>query len=134
MEKQALKIIFDFLEENENCNPPLLWKLMHDIPLREEELNVKGNLDLSGTNITSLPKGLKVGGTLDLIQLNIETLPEGLKVGNNLLLAFLPIQTLPKGLEVGGDLYIYGTPLTKYSGEELREMIKPGFIKYDIVR
>jgi hypothetical protein len=31
-------------------------------------------------------------------------------------------------------LYIYGTPLTKYSDEELREMIKPGFIKGEIVR
>ena len=134
MEKQALKRIFEFLEEKGEHRLPLKWKLINNISLIEDDLNVKGNLDLLGTNITSLPKGLKVGGTLDLIQLNIETLPEGLKVGNNLLLPFSSIQTLPKGLEVGGDLYIYGTPLTKYSGEELREMIKPGFIKYDIVR
>jgi hypothetical protein len=134
MEKQALKRIFDFLEEKGEHRAPFLWKFKNNEPLIEEDLNVEGNLDLSNSNITLLPEGLKVGGTLDLIQLNIETLPEGLKVGNKLLLAFSSIQTLPKGLEVGGDLYIYGTPLTKYSGEELREMIKPGFIKYDIVR
>ena len=133
MKIEQLKRIFEFLEENEEHKTPIKWKLINNIPLTEDDLNVKGDLDLFGSKIKSLPEGLKVSGTLDLIELNIETLPEGLKVGNNLLLAISSIQTLPKGLEVGGDLYIYGTPLTKYSGEELREMIKPGFIKYDII-
>jgi hypothetical protein len=31
-------------------------------------------------------------------------------------------------------LYINTTPLTKYTDEELREMIKPGFIKGTIHR
>jgi hypothetical protein len=31
-------------------------------------------------------------------------------------------------------LYINSTPLTKYSNEELRKMIEPGFIKGDIIR
>jgi hypothetical protein len=37
-------------------------------------------------------------------------------------------------LEVGKILYIKYTPLTKYSDEEVREMIKPGFIKGEIIR
>jgi hypothetical protein len=154
MEKEALKRIFEFLEDKGGHNAPFMWKLINNEPLTKEDLNIKGDLDLSQTQITSLPEGLKVGGdlylmfstisslpeglkvggTLDLMELNIETLPEGLKVGDNLVLSFSLIQTLPKGLKVGDDLYIYGTPLTKYSDEELREMIKPGFIKGIIVR
>ena len=38
-----------------------------------------GNLDLSDTEISSLPEGLKVGGYLDLSHTPITSLPEGLK-------------------------------------------------------
>jgi hypothetical protein len=31
-------------------------------------------------------------------------------------------------------LHIANTPLTKYSDDELREMVKPGFIKGSIIR
>jgi len=31
-------------------------------------------------------------------------------------------------------LYIKNSPLTKYTDQELREMVKPGFIKEKIVR
>jgi hypothetical protein len=37
-------------------------------------------------------------------------------------------------LEVGNHIYIAKTPLKKYSDNELREMIKPGFIKGKIYR
>jgi hypothetical protein len=33
-----------------------------------------------------------------------------------------------------GDLFIIYSPLKKYTDEELREMIKPGFIKGKIIR
>jgi hypothetical protein len=71
-------------------------------------------LDLSSSNITSLPKGLEVKGGLSLYESEITSLPEGLKVG--------------------GDLFIMDMSLLKYSDDELREMIKPGYIKGDIVR
>ena len=61
-------------------------------------------------------------------------MPEGLKVGGDLDLAYIKITSLPKGLEVGGDLYIENTELEGYIDEEIREMIKPGFIKGKIVR
>ena len=66
MKKKELKRVFDFLEKEEGHKVPFLWKLLNNIPLTKEELIVKGDLDLSQTQITSLPEGLKVGGWLDL--------------------------------------------------------------------
>ena len=134
MEKETLKRIFDFLEEKGEHNAPLLWKLKNDIPLIEEDLNVKGDLDFKNVKITSLPEGLKVGDYLDLTGLPITSLPEGLKVGSGLYLSHTSITSLPEGLEVGGRLFIENTPLKKYTDEELREMVKPGFIKGKIKR
>ena len=94
MKKETLKRIFDFLEEKGEHRGPLFWKHKNNIPLTEEDLNIKGDLDLSDSKITSLPKGLKVGKIL----------------------------------------YIKNSPLTKYTDQELREMVKPGFIKEKIVR
>ena len=114
MEKEKLKRIFKFLEEKEEHSAPLLWKYQNNIPIAKEDLDVKGDLPLTDSNITSLPEGLKVGGFLNIRNTKITSLPEG--------------------LEVEGFLFIYQTPLTKYTDEELREMIKPGFIKGKIIR
>ena len=46
-----------------------------------------GSLDLSGTQITSLPEGLTVGGSLNLSGTQITSLPEGLTVGGSLYLS-----------------------------------------------
>ena len=135
MKEEALKRIFELIEKKEGHRIPLKWKLINNIPLIEGDLNVKGSLDLDNTKITSLPEGLKVGGDLNLFDTKITSLPEGLEVPGFLNLSSCKkLTSLPKGLKVGGDLYIYGTPLTKYSYEELREMIKPGFIKGKIIR
>ena len=134
MEKEALKRIFQFLEEKGEHNAPFKWKFENDIPLTEGDLNVKGDLDLSNTEIETLPKGLKVGGWLDLAYTFIESLPEGLKVGGHLDLIETDIKFLPKGLEVGRNLYIDDSPLIKYSDNQLREMIRPGFIDGEIFR
>ena len=160
MDITKLKRIFAFLEKKESKSHEnkgtFLWKLIFNEPLTNKDLNVKGDLYLRDSKITSLPEGLKVGGDLDLGWTKITSLPEGLEVGGSLDLrgqkkiTSLPddlqvggelniigcdaITSLPKGLEVGKILYIKYTPLTKYSDEELREMIKPGFIKGEIVR
>ena len=101
-----------------------------------EGLKVGGALYLQGTNITSLPEGLKVAGLLDLTDCtSLTSLPEGLEVrGIWLDLENTPITSLPKGLKVYQDLYIVGTKLEKYTDEELREMVKPGFIRGRIYR
>ena len=135
MKKEILKRIFKFLEEKEEHNPPFMWKLKNDIPLTEEDLNIEGDLDLhSWKKLTSLPKGLKVGGSLSLVFADIESLPEGLKVGDNLYLQRSKITSLPKGLEVKGELIIKNTALLEYTDKELRDMVKPGFIKGEIIR
>ena len=154
MEKEALKRIFDFLEEKGEHRAPFLWKLLNNIPLTKEELDIEGDLDLSEVEVTSLPEGLKVGGDLNLEGLQMASLPKGLKVGGLLILNLsevtsLPndlevksnlgligtnMATLPKGLEVGGDLYIINAKLLRYTNNELKEMVKPGFIKGKIIR
>jgi len=134
MEKETLKKIFNFLEKNDNIKTPLMVKFMSEMPLTKEELNVKGNLNLEFTTVTSLPEGLKVGGYLDLSNTNITSLPERLEVAGNLYLDHSFIKSLPKDLKVGGTLYIYKSPLKEYTNEELREMVKPGFLKGDIYR
>ena len=49
MEKEALKRIFEFLAKKEQQNPPFIWKINNNIPFTKEELNVKGDLDLTNS-------------------------------------------------------------------------------------
>jgi hypothetical protein len=112
MKKETIKSIFNFLEEKEKKIAPLKWKIVNNEPLTEEELNVKGNLNLSDTSITSLPEGLVVDGDLNLSRTEIESLPKGLKVYQ--------------------DLYISYSSMEHYSDDEIREMIKPGYINGEI--
>jgi hypothetical protein len=91
-------------------------------------LTISSDLHLQHTKIPSLPEGLKVGKHLFLGYSEITSLPEGLNVGEHLFLGYSKITSLPKGLEVFGGLYIKNAPLTKYTDEQLREMVKPGHI------
>ena len=75
-----------------------------------------GTLDLSGTQIQTLPDGLTVGGWLDLSGTQIQTLPDGLTVGGWLDLRNTKIQTLPDGLTVGVGLYLSGTQIQTLPG------------------
>jgi len=120
-----------------------------------EGLKVSGNLILDYSKITSLPEGLEVGGDLSLLYSNIESLAEGLTVYGDLNLygcekleslaeklyvggdLFLnhcyKLESLPKGLKVQNSLNITYTSLTKYSEDELKKMVEPGYIKGDIL-
>ena len=71
-----------------------------------------GDLDLSGTPITSLPEGLTVGGWLDISRTPITSLPKGLTVAGNLYLAGTPITSLPDRITVGGWLDLRETQIT----------------------
>jgi len=133
MEKEVLKRIFEFLEEKEEHKVPFIWKLINDIPITEKDLDFEGDLILTYSDIESLPEGLNVRGDLDLFGSKLASLPEGLKVRGYLDLRYSSIESLPKGLKVR-DLHIWDTSLTKYTDEELREMIKPGFIKGKVIR
>ncbi len=85
----------------------------------------KGDLDLSGTPIQSLPDNLKVGGNLNLYNTPIQSLPDNLKVGGYLDLSDTSIQSLPDNLEVRGKLYLRETPISKkYSADKIKNMVE----------
>ena len=79
---------------------------------------VGGNLDLSGTSITTLPEGLSVGGYLNLSGTPITELPEGLSVGGSLNLSDTQITALPESLSVGGEIR------TEDTSDELRSAVR----------
>jgi hypothetical protein len=131
MDRNTLRKIFDFIEEKES-KTSLAYKILNDFDnIRDNELIVNGNLNLSDKNITSLPEGLQVGGYLVLLGCtSLKSLPDGLQVGGYLVLSgctsltSLPnglkvgdklnlrsctsLKSLPEGLQVEGDLYLKG--------------------------
>jgi hypothetical protein len=106
-----------------------------DMQFLPKGLEVGGFLNLSYSLINSLPEGLKVGGSLSLFDCAyITSLPEGLKVGRNLDLSYTNITSLPRGLKVEGYIDMTGSKVTRYSDDELRKMVKPGYIKGRIIK
>lgn len=84
---------------------------------------VGGSLYLRGNPITSLPVGLIVRGYLNLWGTAITSLPTGLKVGEDLNLNNTKITSLPDDLLVGGSLYLWNTSLSKkYTEKQIRQM------------
>jgi hypothetical protein len=132
MKHKILKNIFKFLENEENIRAPFMWKWLNNEPLTEDDLHINGDLDLTYSNIESLPEGLIVRGDLNLTFCeNISSLPEGLIVRFNLIVEDCSqLYSLPKGLKVGGTLYIGTSPLGEYSEGELRNMVgDDGYLK-----
>jgi hypothetical protein len=127
--------LFKFIEgKKPQYKVPFKVRLVYDPDsITEEEKNVEGDLDLSGTPIQSLPNGLKVGDSLILYNctsltllpndlkveggLHLEnctsltSLPNDLKVGGYLNLSRTPIQSLPNDLKVGSSLWLKNTPI-----------------------
>ena len=160
MEKETLKIIFKFLEKEENRSTPIVWKILNNEPIEQDDLIVNGDINMEYSNIESLPEGLHINGDFSLFGSeikslpkdlyvgenlsvgycdNLTSLPEGLYVGGNLSLAGTNITSLPKGLKVDGFLFIRFTPLVNFSDEELIKMVKPtddvdGYIDRKIIR
>ena len=66
MEKDTIRSIFKFLENEENIRAPFMWKWLNNEPLTEDDLHINGDLDLTYSNIESLPEGLNVSGDLIL--------------------------------------------------------------------
>ena len=82
----------------------------------------KGNLDLVGAPIQSLPDNLKVvRGVLRLDDSQIQSFPNNLKVEDDLHISNTPIKSLPNGLKVGGSLYLNDTQIQSLpSGLEVK--------------
>ena len=68
-------------------------------------IEVKGDLWLRGTNISSLPNNLSVGGRLDLRETNITLLPDNLSVKGYLDIEGTNITSLPDNLSIEGTIY-----------------------------
>lgn len=107
-----LDTVFNFIKEKRGYKVPLRYKLIEGLPLTEDDLNVEGDLDISETNITSLPDNLTVGEDLNA--------------------SFSKMKKIPNNLTVGGDLYLLKTPLyVKYDDKDIRKLIedKGGYVK-----
>ena len=96
--------------ESGKWEPLVPLKRLERLP--EDQRVVKGDLDLTGARVTSLPSGLQVGGYLDLSYTPVTFLPSGLRVDGNLILIDTPITSLPTGLKVGDSLNLSGTSIT----------------------
>ena len=100
----------DWEAEKYDIDPEALLTRITSLPV--DKRTIKGNLNLSGISITSLPAGLQVGGNLTLYGSSITSLPADLQVGGNLNLSYTKITSLPADLKVGGDLELHYTSVT----------------------
>jgi hypothetical protein len=74
-------------------------------------LKVKGNLYLKGSKITTLPPDLEVDGILNIEETKFTSLPSGLVVGD-LRARDSALESLPDNLKVSGDLDIAKTKIS----------------------
>ena len=138
MKPHVVKFL-QFLEDNEGKIVPLRVKLLNPdkFKITKEDLNVNSYLNLSKTNITSLPNGLHVARSLYLNGCtSLKALPNGLKVGGDLYLNdCTSLMALPDGLSVEWDLTLSNTPLAEiYSKDEIKSMVeaKGGYVDGNI--
>jgi hypothetical protein len=110
-----IETVFDFIKDRRGYDYPIRYKFINGMVLTDEDLNIDGDLDLSKTNITTLPNNIHVGGDLDL--------------------SFTKIKSLPNNLRVERDFFLLKTPLyEKYDEDDIRKMIedKGGYINGEI--
>jgi len=125
MEKETLKRIFEFLEENDNKRIPLKWKLLNDFDsIDDKDLFYDDNFDLYGVKIERLPDNFSVKGYLDLRLTKIKTLPDNLTIYGDLHLTALDIDSVPKNLKAHSMYAKHTTLSEKYSYKEITDMIK----------
>ena len=128
MEAHVVKFL-RFLEDKEGQTVSSMIKLLNPnkFKITKDDLDVTGDLDLSESDITSLPDGLKVSGDLDLYGCtSLTTLPDYLYVGGDLNLTNCTLlTTLPNRLHVRWGLFLGNTPLAEmYSIGEIQGIIE----------
>ena len=104
--------LFKFLEKEKGRQIPVIYKILHGLPLTPKELNnKKQRIDLSYTNVTSIPSGLKAG-KLDIEGTRITSLPQDIEIGYLFIggtpLASKPSTVLDKMLP---NVYFYSTDI-----------------------
>lgn len=113
--KKDIPNLFKFIEDyNPKYRVPLELKILNDNPesITYKDLNVIDNLDLSRSDVKSLPDGLKISGNLWLDNSYIESLPDDLKVKGSLSLNNCKyIESLPDDLKINGWLDLKNTKI-----------------------
>ena len=97
-----------------------------DITWIEGLVSITSFLNLSGTQIKSLPNLKSVGNFLSLIDTPIESLENLISVGGYLNIRGTELESLPKLQSVGGNLYLNEYFSEKYTDEEIRNIINVG--------
>jgi len=97
---------------SKNKDLTVFEKIIKQLPLTEEEKNIEGNLELSGTNIPTLPEGLKINGSLILSNSGIRKFPNKIYIKDNLNLASCKNLTTIPPIKINGDLIIYYSSIT----------------------
>jgi len=90
-----LKYVYTTLDSKEKRKFPGIYRILLNLDLEGETLPTIPSLDVSNTDISSLPDGLTVSGNVDLTNTKITKLPKNFKVGGE----FTDIngkKTLPK--------------------------------------
>ena len=117
--------LFQYLEDTKGKKVPFEYKVLHNIPLTEDELTVNGNLDFFDAYITCLPDNLTVNGFLDLnYNPHFSCLPNNLYVKGDLYIINTNISELPNNLIVDGYLHCRNTPLEQNIQNDLSLFIK----------
>lgn len=82
--------------------------------LNSSAVEIKGNVNLSGSNIGMLPMYLHVHGHLNLAQCtNFNFVGAGLRVDGDLDLSDTQVNKLPNDIMLGGSLYLVNCPITE---------------------
>jgi len=75
----------EFLPDNLTINGSFILYGCEQLIALPKNLNVIGNLDLSGTGIKFLPNDLNVSGDLRIGGTKIKNLPDGIKIGGSII-------------------------------------------------
>jgi hypothetical protein len=102
--------LFEFIESKyPKYTVPLRLRYLIAPDTITNGMTANGDVDLSYTDIESLPDNLTIKRDLNLMHTPIKSLPNNLTVGGKLYLGYTPITSLPNNLNVGGDITLSGT-------------------------
>ena len=76
-----LKYVYTTLDSKDKRKFPGMYRILLNLDLEGETLPTIPSLDISNTDISSLPDGLNVTGNVDLTGSKITKLPKGFRVG-----------------------------------------------------
>lgn len=120
-----VETVFEFIKNKRGYDFPSVYKIITGRPLLKDDLVIKDDLDISFSDITSLPDNLTIKGDLNIIGCEFESLPDNLTVKEYLFIENTKIDSIPKNLIVSGGFFVKNTPLSaKYSKDMIKKMVE----------